>query len=425
MLAATLLVVAVTAACSDQPPLRIGVITDCTGTWRSLLEAEFSGAALPLIERGAELRGRRASDGTGTVEVAGRRVELVRGCGESLELSTLTSELRRLVVREHADVIVAGTTGPDEIVMREVARRYPHVLFVPAVQGPREVTLHRPVANLYRFAPDYGQGVAGLADHAYHALGWRRVAIVAPPGDGGWSSRDAFTAEFCALGGRVTSHVLPFFGVQFDPKGREVARVPRDVDGVAVLGAGSFFRPTAFIKRLARRVGDPRRHIVFGPATVDEPAMLKTVAGAVGGAVAGSHIDPERRREYQRAFSEAFPGVEEAQAGAWWVRGFRDGVEAVLRGIEQAGGDTRRLPAALAQLRTDLLGGRVRLDGARQALVTSRVVRNGRAGEPPLTTVRSISDVDQSLGGLLDPTASPSDRPAPCRRGQAPPPGAR
>jgi hypothetical protein len=196
------------------------------------------------------------------------------------------------------------------------------------------------------------------------------------------------------------------------------------VDGVAVLGAGDFFGSNAFIERLARRFGDPARHIVLGPDTVDDPDTLTAVGGALGGVVAGSYLDPERRREYLRAFTDAFPGVSELKAGAWLVRGFRDGVEAVLRGIERSGGDTRRLPAALAQLRTDLLGGHVRLDGARQAVVTSRVVRIGRAGEPSLTTVRSISDVDQSLGGLLDPSASPSDRPATCRRGQAPPPWA-
>ena len=424
LLAAALVVVALTAACSEQPPLRIGVITDCTGIYRALEDAELSGASLPLIERGARLQGQRASDGIGPAEVAGRRVELVRGCTESLEFSTLTSELRRLAVRERVDVIVAGTIGPDEVIVREVARRYPHVLFVPVVRGPREVTLHRPAPNLYRFAADHGQGVAGLAHHAYHALGWRRVAIVAPGWDGGWSGRDAFTAEFCALGGRVTSHVVPVFnGYMFDPKGRDVARVPRDVDGVAVLGASSFFGPNAFIERLARRVGDPGRHIVIGPDTVDEPDTLKANAGALDGVVAGSYLDPVRRREYLRAFAGAFPGVKESVADDWAVRGFRDGVEAVLRGIERSGGDARRLPAALAQLRTDLLGGPVRLDGARQAVVTSRLVRIGGGGE--LTTVRSIPDVDQSLGGLLVPSASPSDRPATCRRGQAPPPWAR
>ena len=424
--AAALLFVALTAACSEQPPLRIGVITDCTGTFRSYEDAELSGAALPLIERGAQTRGRRASDGLGAADVAGRRVELVRGCTESLEFSTLTGELRRLAEHEHVDVIVAGTTGTDAIVMRDVARRYPHVLFVAISPGPREVTLHRPAPNLYRFVADYGQGVAGLASHAYRALGWRRVAIVTPGWDVGWGNRDAFTAEFCALGGRVTRHIVPdYLGYMFDPKGRDVERVPRDVDGVAVLGAASLFRPSAFMESLARRVGDPSRHIVVGPATVDEPDTLEASAGALGGVVAGSNLDPARRREYLRTFAATFPGVQDSLAGIWVVRGFHDGVEAVLRGIERSGGDTRRLPAALAQLHIDLLGGPVRLDGARQAVLTSQLVRIERGGEPSLTPVRSIPDVDQSLGGLLDPAASPSERPAPCRRGQAQPPWAR
>ena len=58
--------------------------------------------------------------------------------------------------------------------------------------------------------------------------------------DAGWGSRDAFTAEFCALGGDVAAHVGVDF---FDPKGSEVARVPRDVDGVAVFASGSSARP--------------------------------------------------------------------------------------------------------------------------------------------------------------------------------------
>jgi branched-chain amino acid transport system substrate-binding protein len=418
-----LVLTAMIAACGDQAePLRIGVITDCTGIYRSLEDAELSGASLPLIQRGAKLHARRSSDGIGTAEVAGRPVQLVRGCTESLEFSVLTGEVRRLAEDEHVDVIVAATTGPDEVVLRDVAKRYPRVLFVPVVHGPREVMLHRAAPNVYRFAADDGQGVAGLAEYAYRRLGWRRAAIIAAPWDGGWSERDAFTAEFCALGGRVTSQVSPVF--LFDDKGGEAARVPRAVDGVAVLGASSFFQPNGLIHRLARRVGDPARHIVVGPDTVDEFDTLRANADALRGVVAGSYLDPASRHEYLRAFAEAFPGVPEPVADGSLVRGFRDGVEVVLRGFERSGGDTQQLPAALAHLDTDLLGGPVRLDRTRQGVVTSRVVRISQSGEPTLTPVRSVPDVDQSIGGLIAPSASPSDRPAPCRRGHAPPPWA-
>jgi branched-chain amino acid transport system substrate-binding protein len=424
MLIGVVLLVAVTiAGCGDgAKPLRIGVITDCTGIYRSLEDAELSGASLPLIQHGAKLHARRASDGIGMAEVAGRSVQLVRGCTESLEFSVLTGEVRRLVENEHVDIIVAGTTGPDEVVLRDLAHRYPHVLFVPVVHGPREVMLHRAAPNVYRFAADYGQGVAGLADHAYRRLGWRRAAIVTAPWEGGWSERDAFTAEFCALGGRVTSQVSPVY--LFDAQGGDVARVPRDVDGVAVLGAASFFQPDGFIHRLARRVGDPARHIVVGPDTVDDVDTLKANADALRGVVAGSYLDPASRKEYLRAFAEAFPGVPESVADSWLVRGFRDAVEVVLRGFERSGGHAQQLPVALTHLHTDLLGGPVRLDRRRQGVVTSRVVRISHSGEPTLTPVRSIPNVDESIGGLIAASASASDRPAPCRRGHTPPPWA-
>ena len=111
---------------------RIGVIADCVGINRPLHDAEVSGAQLPLIQRGAELRGDGAADGITPVTVAGRSVELVDGCTEVYEFSALTAEVRRLVELERVDAIVAATSGPDEIVLRDLARRYPEVVFLPS-----------------------------------------------------------------------------------------------------------------------------------------------------------------------------------------------------------------------------------------------------------------------------------------------------
>ena len=88
----------------------------------------------------------------------------------------------------------------------------------------------------------------------------------------------------------------------------------------------------------------------------------------------------------------------------------------MLRGLERAGGDTERLPAALAGLRTDLLGGAVRLDANRQGIVSTRLVRIGGGAEPSLTPLRAIGGVDQSIGGLLEPSVRPSYWPPKCRR---------
>ena len=401
----------------EAPPLRIGVIVDCVGIYRSLEAAELSGAALPLVERGARLEGRRLADGLSPARVAGRDVEIVRGCTEAFEFSTLTSELRRLAEREHTDVVVAAGNGVDEVVLRDVARDHPDTVFVAVAHGPREATLARPAPNLFRFAADHGQGVAGLADYAYHRLGWRRVAVVLGAWDTGWGGRDAFTAEFCALGGRVASHLaVP----QFDPAGRDAERVPRDVDGVAVF-ASSFFGPAAFMRRLARRLGDPARRIVVGPGLVDDPALLRATGASLAGVVGSSSVDRARMRAYLTAFAHAFPGVPSRVAGAEPVSGYRDAVEGVLRAFERAGGDPERLPAQLARLRADLTGGPVRLDANRQAVVSTSLVRIGGEGAPAVEPVRTITGVDQSVGGLLPAAARTGEKTAACRRGQPPP----
>jgi branched-chain amino acid transport system substrate-binding protein len=420
---AAALTLAAGACGEDEQPLRIGVVVDCVGINRSFQDAELSGAQLPLIERGARPGGREARDGIKGAEVAGRPVELVTGCTEVNEFSVLTRELRRLAEDEDVDAIVAAGSGPDGVIMRDVAREHPEVVFLPAVHGAREVTLRRPARNVFRFAADYGQGMSGLATYAYRRLGWRRAAIVLGNWDSGWLSRDAFVAEFCSLGGTVSAEIA--LEVLEGPA--RVAEVPHDVDGVAVL-VGQYFRPAEFINRLARRVGDPARRMVVGPGVVDDPELLRATAPALAGVAASSHVDPPRMREYLRAYERAYPGASAAIARHELVSGYRDAMEALLRAFEHADGSTVRLPRELARLRIGLLGGPVLLDDSRQAVATTSLVRiypatNGSA-RPALAPMDKVGAVDRSVGGLLSDSLSPSHPPAECRRGHRPPPWA-
>ena len=168
-----------------------------------------------------------------------------------------------------------------------------------------------PPPNLYRFGGDHGQGVAGLGTYAYRELGWRDAAVVLFNWDMGWGARDAFVSEFCSLGGRIGSQVAL---EEFDPAGGDVASVPRGVDGVAVF-VPSTFDPEGFLKRLAGRYADPSRHILLGPAVVDDPTLLGPTRGALAGVVGSSYVDPVRMRRYLAAYREAFPGTSADVAG--------------------------------------------------------------------------------------------------------------
>jgi branched-chain amino acid transport system substrate-binding protein len=409
------------AACagSDERPLRVGVIVDCQGAYRALKDVELSGAQLPLIVRGAERKGREPGDGLTSARVHGRPVELVQGCSESGELSAVTQVARLLVERRHVDAVVeGGVFAVDGIVLREVARRYPDVPFVAAANGPREVTLAGPPASLYRVAADYGQGVAGLATYAYRTLGWRRVAIASEAWVAGWGAETAFVREFCSLGGRVTRRIpLAPGGPPNDP-----ARVPRDVDGVAVLASRNAVTPE-YLRGLARRVGAPARRLVLGPEVTGDPDLLRETRSSLSGVVGTSYAPPAADspdvRSYLRAYARANRGAPAAEALSPLVVGYRNAVEAGLPAFERAHGelsnDRRELRDALARLQTRLLGVAVRMDAHRQAVVSATLVRLGDA-----KTVQTVRGVDQSIGGLVPVQYVPTEAGQACRR--APPP---
>ena len=400
------------AGCGDSdPPLRIGVIVDCVGINRSLRAAELSGAQLPLIERGAERRGPPAR-GLGSVEVAGRDVELVTGCTEWGEFSTLTTEARSLAELERVDAVVAGAGGADQVALREVARMYPRVAFVGVVHGPREATLRRRAPNLFRFGADEAQGVGGLGDYAYRELGWRRAAIALGNWDAGWQARDAFAAEFCARGGRLAGQVAPDF---FDPAGGDLEAVPRDVDGVAVF-AGAFFGPGEFLKRLAARTPDPARGILLGPGITGDPALLKSAGPGLAGVTGSAYDRPARVRAYLRRYSRAFPALSREVASTELVTGYHDAVESVLVALERADGDPARLQAELRAARPKLLSGRVRVDRNGQAVAAPTLVRVTRGVR--LEEIGRLPLVDQSLGGLLPATLRPGSEPVECGSGR-------
>jgi hypothetical protein len=106
------------------------------------------------------------------------------------------------------------------------------------------------------------------------------------------------------------------------------------------------------------------------------------------------------------------------------VTGYRDAVEAILRALERAEGNTERLPAEMRRLHIGLLGGPVRLDDHGQAVVSTSLVRiaapRGERTDPVLEPVSRLDGVDQSVGGLLAPSHSPDAGPVACKRRRPP-----
>ena len=381
----------------------------------------LAGAELPLLERGARLTNGQPSGGVSDAQVAGRDVELIRGCTEQTEHTILVEEVRRLVEVEGVDAVVGGGGESDSLVMREVARKYPEVIFIPTWSGAQGLTLRHPAANVYRFDTDEAQDVAGLGSYAYRKLGWRRAAVVADASPVGWHEEAAFVAEFCAHGGDVTAR----FTAPIDLGDPKVANALRDADGVAVLTFGGLVVPADFLPKLARLLGSPRTRLVAGTYVLEDSDTIVPIEGPPAGVVGASSIPPANAtpamHAQRREFTRAFPGLPPSDAETPIVLAFNDAMEGLLRGLEAANGDLsdgrQRLRQELARVRFDAPSGPVHLDQNRQAVRNTYLKRVGRGGDRrAFQSVKVVPEVEQTYGGLLSDAPSPGPGSQPCRK---------
>jgi len=406
--------------------VRIGLLTDCRGLFSGYEETMLAGAELPLLERGAHLTNGKPSGGVSGARVAGgRKLQIVRGCTEVSEFTVLVEEVRRLVETEGVDAVVGPISEADGLVMRDLARKYPEVIFIPVWSGAQELTLRHPAANVYRFDTDEAQDVAGLGSYAYRELGWRRAAVVADPFVG-WQEEAAFVAEFCALGGNVTAR----FSTPTDLGDPKVARALRSADGVAALLWGGYFTGSDFLPALVRTVGSPDARLVAGTYVLEDSNTLVPIAHQPAGVVGGSSIPPADEtpamRRHRAAFSKAFPGLPPSYAETPLLLAFNDAMEGLLRGLDASEGDLsdgrRRLRGELARVRFDLPSSRVHLDRNRQAVRNTYLKRiSGGGGKRKFRLVRVVPGVEQTFGGLLSDAPAPGPGSQPCRKATPPP----
>jgi branched-chain amino acid transport system substrate-binding protein len=405
---------------SDDEPFRIGVLSDCYGPFSSAHELIVASAELPLIQRGATLRGRSPSGGIEGAEAAGRRVELLVGCVTGTQ--DVIPEARRLVEEDGADALVGPLYPQHGPVLREYARRRPATAFLIQPSGAPEVTLTNPLANVFRFTIDTAQNAAGLGAYAYHELGWRTAATVADDTPYGWGNVAGFVAEFCAVGGRIVDRLWLTLG---QPPAPVAQRIPDRVDGV-YLGA-AVFPMHEFVQRYSARHRDVSRRLLVNATLLYDPQIVAQAPGLVAGGDQAFEVAPAARAHIA-AFAKAFPTIPSESALSPLAIPYRDGVDAILEALDRADGATgSRFMAALARLELDGPTGLVRLDAHRQAVASSYLsrVETTAKGTPAIRTLRVVPGVEQTFGGYFRPTDPPPGRTSPTCRRATPPPWAR
>lgn len=410
--AALLLLLGATACDRERDVMRIGILADCTGLIGQTREMTLAAAALPLLERGGELAEGGLVNGVVGARVGDRDLELVPECTELTYAHLMIAASRRLIEEQRVDVVVGPIGGPEGVVLRNLAERYPDITFLSGASIAQEVTLSHPQPNLFRFTPDGPQSVAGLGSYAYRDLGWRTAVVVAEGYNEGWELAAGFVAEFCALGGNIVERDFATF---FAPDPTAAAKRHAAAEGVALFA--TFFPVVPYLTAYAKVAHPLERRLVLGGGSFFDEANLAPKGVDITGVILGGYVplDPgvPSMTAYRDSFEAAFPSLPAGIAAGPAVLPYYTAVEALAAALEQTGGEIgigqRALRDALTGLVLDAPQGAVRVDANRQAtghVYLERVTRV-RDGKATLTAVRSLDGVEQGFGGIFTGTTRP------------------
>ena len=419
------------AGAVEYDEVRLGILGQCEGPFGGFHEDTVAGVALALVNHtGATVVSQdTALDGWEGAEVDGTPIELVGiGCGDDTP-DTILGEVRQLVEQNDANVVIGPLSGDEGIAVAEYARQNPDVTFLSGIAGSQEPTLEVQAPNYFRFHGDGAIWNAGLGDILHNQEGWDTVAVIADDYSFGHTSTAGFVADFCAVGGEVTSRVFPPLGTTDYSSYIAQLPDPDEVDGYfwVVGGTGTQAALEAFVNAKGDLTGEQHAgNLFFNPGLAQ--ALGPDIAGAyVGGfATPPGDVQTPEIEEYLASADATWdsfptgiaggePGEPSAAAGFGFMYGYYSAGVALVEGLAATGGDPSPEPlqSALADLTVDLPYGPISLDENRSGIVDvfiSQLALDEETGEVVQETVALISGVDQTFGGTFG-----TDTPAPSR----------
>ena len=139
------------------------------------------------------------------IKVGGTPIKIVGyGCGNDT-VPVAVTETKRLMEKLNADVMVGPLSGDEAVYVANYAKAHPTKTFIIGTAGSQDPTMQIAPKNMFRYHGDGAQWNAGIGEIAYKKLGWRKAAIIMDDYSFGWTSGAGIIADFCAVGGNITS----------------------------------------------------------------------------------------------------------------------------------------------------------------------------------------------------------------------------
>jgi branched-chain amino acid transport system substrate-binding protein len=420
-----------TTSAGSGESIKLGILGECEGAFGGFHEDVVAGVTLALINHAGATSNSTttALDGFSDAVAGGREIELVGiGCGDDTP-DRIIQEIRTLVEENGAEIVIGPLSGDESIAVANYAKDHPEITVLSGIAGAQETTLHVQAPNYFRFHGDGAQWNAGLGDILHNQAGWDTAAVISDDYSFGWTSSAGFIADFCAVGGQVTSRVYPPLGTTDYSSFIQQLPDPDEVDGYfwVVGGTGTTAALEAFVNAKGELTGEQHAGNLFF-----NPGLASTLGPGIAGAYVGGFATPPgdvttpEIQEYLASADAAWetlagalsgnePAPPSVAAAFGFFYGYYSGGLALVNALNAVGGDLSNdheaLRAELAGMTLELPYGPVSLDENRHGIVDvylSQLVLDGE--EVVQQTVALIPAVDQTFGGTFS-----ADTPGPSR----------
>ncbi len=411
--------------------IRVGIETDCTGSFGAFEQDDIGGAQAVFAQFGGKAKGSLPSAGMTGIKINGHPITIVGyGCADSTAAKGL-SEARRLVEQDHANVLIGPLSGDEGIAVAEYSKTQPGVTFINGISGAQQATLDVRSPNFYRFNPDGAMWNAGLGDYAYNTLHWRTAATIGDDYDFPYTSVAGFIAEFCAIGGDVTKRIWPPLGTT--DYSSYIAQIPKHVDGLFVSVGGSGL--VTFLKQYQQVNGPLNTKKIMGNTFWPDPTLLKAIGTPMVGAVAANGTAADDNSAATAAYKKVlsvYPAVE-TDAASVFVLGYWSAAQALAQALQATPnlgskpyGVGSALDAALSKVVLNGPYGKISLDANRQAIFDNWVVQITAppkgSSVPGIRTIEEVPNVNETFGGFFSPSTAAPSRTQPACVKKTPPP---
>ena len=388
-LAGAVVLTAFSGVAVSQQVVKIGLL--------ATLEGPFAAGGADGM-RGAELAIKQKNGMAG-----GRKIELIKASSDA-KPDVAVNATRKLVEQDKVDIMVGPLSGGEGIAVKEYSKTQPNITFINGSSGAQATTLVNPSPNFFRFNTEGAQWMVGLGKAALDK-GYKRVMVIAEDYAFPYSQVQGFMSEFCRLGGKVPVKAwVPLGGKDYSSV---IARIPKDVDALAVVLGGA--DAVNFLNQYEAAGGD--KPLIGGSITVSQDILnykgkrRDSLVGTIAGApLAEAYDAPEFKAfvaDYQKNFPVSSGGYPSPSLFAlvYYIN-----MKAALDGLDAVKGDLSggqaKYREVLAKMTLKTPVGDVRLDANRQAIGTSFVTEVAKDAQGNLynKVLRKVDGIDQMLG---------------------------